>query len=136
MNRPLLIGYQLVTGLSDTATGALLLIAPELTLRLMHLEVPSDALIYISFVGAFVMSVGLACLYGALVAYRGGCRTKIEIVWLLTALTRASVAVFLIDQVLSSTLSGGWLPVALFDAACVLIQAVGLRKGWLARAAR
>ena len=132
MNRSILVGYQLLIGLSDTLTGALLIVAPELTLRLMRLQAPSNALIYVSFIGAFVFSVGLACLYGALLAYRGGCRTKLEVVWLLTAITRASVAIFVIGQVLAGTLEAGWLTVAAIDGACVLIQAIGLRKGWLA----
>lgn len=134
MNRPILIAYQLLIGLSDTLTGALLIVAPELMLRLMRLQAPSNALIYVSFIGAFVFSVGLACLYGALLAYKGGCRTKLEVVWLLTAITRASVAIFVIGQVLASTLDAGWLTVAATDGVCVLIQAIGLRQGWLARA--
>lgn len=136
MSRPTLVVYQMLIGLSDTFTGALLMVAPELTLRLMHLQAPSDALIYVSFIGAFVFSVGLACLYGALLAYKGNYRTKLEVVWLLTAFARASVANFVITQVLSSTLETGWLTVAAMDGVCVLIQAIGLRRGWLARAAK
>ena len=117
-------------------TGALLIVAPELTLRLMFLQAPADALVYISFIGAFVFSVGLACLYGAFLAYRGGCRTRLEVVWLLTALTRASVAIFVIGQAVAGALSPGWLTVAAMDGACVLFQAIGLRQGWLAGAAR
>jgi hypothetical protein len=136
MTRSMLVAYQLVTGISDTLTGALLLIAPELTLRLISLSAPEDAQIYVSFVGAFVFSVGLACLYGAWLAYRGKCRTKIEVVWLLTALTRASVAAFVLGQVMTSMLAAGWITVAACDGACVLIQAIGLRKGWLVSATR
>ena len=44
MNRPVLIGYQVLIGLSDTLTGALLIIAPEFALRIMGLHVPADAL--------------------------------------------------------------------------------------------
>lgn len=135
MNRTTLVAYQLITGLSDTLTGALLLIAPELTLRLMHLSAPADAQIYLSFVGAFVFSVGLACLYGARLAYRGSSHMRIEVVWMLTALTRASVAIFVAGQVLASTLAEGWMTVAISDGACVLIQAIGLCRGWLASAA-
>ena len=134
MNRHLLIGYQLMTGFSDTATGLLLLLAPDLTLRLMHLSAPRDALIYISYIGAFVLSVGLSCLYGALLAYHGNACTKLQTVWLLTALTRASVATFVTAQVLVNTLEAGWMIVAAADGACVIIQAIGLRRGWLARA--
>ena len=136
MNRPILIGYQLLTGFSDASTGVLLLAAPGLALRLMYLSAPSDALIYISFVGAFVLSVGLACLYGGLLAYRRSSRAKLEIVWLLTAFTRASVATFVIGQVLASTLEAGWITVAAADGACVLIQGIGLRRGWLAHVSR
>ena len=136
MNRPILIGYQLLTGFSDASTGVLLLAAPGLALRLMYLSVPSDALIYISFVGAFVLSVGLACLYGGLLAYRRSSRAKLEIVWLLTAFTRASVATFVIGQVLASTLEAGWITVAAADGACVLFQGIGLRRGWLAHVSR
>lgn len=133
MTRPILVGYQLLTGISDTLTGALLIIAPALTLRMMSLSAPSDALVYVSFVGAFVFSVGLACLYGALLAYRASCRSRLEVVWLLTAIARASVAFFVIGQVVAGALQPGWLTVAATDGVCVLIQAIGLRRGWLGR---
>jgi hypothetical protein len=136
MNRPILIGYQIIIGLSDTLTGALLIIAPEFALRLMGLHAPSDALPFLSFIGAFVLSVGLACLYGAWVMVRRGSPCKVEAVWLLTAITRASVAIFVVTQILAQTLEAGWLSVAISDSACVLIQAIGLRKGWLANVAR
>ena len=45
MNRPILIAYQTLIGISDTLTGALLIVAPEFTLRLMGLHAPSDALV-------------------------------------------------------------------------------------------
>jgi hypothetical protein len=136
MNRPILFTYQLAIGLSDTVTGALLIIAPEFALRLMRLHVPVDALPFLSFIGAFVLSVGLACLYGALVIVRRGSPCKLEVIWLLTAITRASVAIFVVAQILTQTLEAGWLTVAVTDGACVLIQAIGLRRGWLAHVAR
>ena len=136
MNRRILIGYQLAIGLSDTLTGALLMTAPEFTLALMRLRAPGDALPYLSFIGSFVLSVGLSCLYGAYVMMRRGSPCKLEIVWLLTAITRASVAIFVITQIIAQTLEAGWLTVAITDSACVLIQAIGLRKGWLAHVAR
>ncbi|HEX4756555.1 MAG TPA: hypothetical protein VH308_01185 [Terracidiphilus sp.] len=134
MNRPILFAYQLLTGFSDTTTGALLLVVPELTLRMMHLSAPPEALIYISFIGAFVLSVGLSCIYGAFLVYRGGGRARLEVIWLLTALTRASVAIFVAGQIMAGALEAGWLTVAAVDGACVLIQAMGLRNGWLSDA--
>ena len=136
MNRSLLLVYQGLIGLSDTFTGALLIIAPELTLSLMRLHARSDAYPYISYLGAFVLSVGLACLYGAVLIVRKGSPCKLEAVWLLTAITRASVAIVVAAQVYAHALEAGWLTVAAFDGACVLIQAVGLRKGWLGNVAR
>lgn len=136
MNRSILVSYQLLIGVSDTITGALLMIAPAFTLELMRLHAPADALPYLSFIGAFVLSVGLSCLYGAKVMLRRGGPGKLETVWLLTAITRASVAIFIIAQILAQTLELGWITVALTDGACVLFQAIGLRKGWLAHVAR
>jgi len=136
MKRPILIGYQILIGLSDTATGALLIIAPEFTLRLMHLQAAADALPYLSFIGAFVLAVGLSCLYGAFVMVCDWCELKLQVVWLITALMRASVAIVVVSQILAHTLQVGWITVALSDGACVLIQAVGLRRGWLANAAK
>jgi hypothetical protein len=136
MNRSILIGYQLLIGLSDTMTGALLIVAPAFTVRLMRLHASADALPFLSFIGAFVLSVGLACLYGALVTIRRGTPSNVEVVWLLTAITRASVAIFVGEQILTHELEAGWLSVTVSDGACVLIQAIGLRKGWLANVAR
>lgn len=131
MIRPILLVYQWLIGISDTVTGALLILAPEFTLRLMHLQAPSDTLPYLSFVGAFVFSVGLACLYGALLMARKGSPRSLETVWLLTAFTRASVAIFVVTQIMNHSLEAGWITVALSDGTCVVIQAIGLRKCWL-----
>jgi len=131
MNRSALVAYQLLIGLSDTMTGALLVFAPAFTLRLMFLEAPDDSLIYISFIGAFVFSVGLACLYGAYLIFVQHFGRRVETVWLLTAFTRGSVALFVIVQVTMHFLPAGWLTVAAMDGGCVLIQAIGLSRGWL-----
>jgi hypothetical protein len=134
MNRATVFAYQLLTGISDTSTGAMLVIAPEFTLRMLGLRASSGALVYLSFVGAFVFSVGLCCLYGALLVHRQEAQARLEMVWLLTAFPRASVAVFLMDAIAVDHLAAGWLTVAAFDAICVVIQAIGLRKNWLAYA--
>jgi hypothetical protein len=57
-------------------------------------------------------------------------------VWLLTAIIRSSVAVFVFTQVLAGTLQPGWLIIAGFDGACAFFQAIGLRKGWLLNVVR
>jgi len=128
MKHRILLGYQLITGLSDTATGVLLIFAPELTLHLMKLQAAPDALPFLSYVGVFVLSVGLACLYGASLTRHP---ERLEVVWLLTAITRSLVAVFVIIKILSGTLEAGWITVAITDALFASIQAFGLAKGWL-----
>ena len=128
MKHRILLGYQILTGLSDGGTGLLLVFAPALTLRLMKLHVAPEAMPFLSYVGVFVLSVGIACVYGATVIDRP---EKIEVVWLLTALTRALIAAFVLAKIASGILEPGWITVAITDALFASIQAVGLAKGWL-----
>ena len=135
MKCSILIAYQLLTGLSDTSTGLLLLIAPELTLKLMKLHVAAQTLPFLSYIGVFVLSVGIACLYGAWSAAKVAPadlrqQTRLEVVWLLTGITRALVAVFVVIKVASGVLEAGWFSVAMTDGAFALIQFIGLAKGW------
>ncbi|MFP5275946.1 MAG: hypothetical protein ACLGPM_02430 [Acidobacteriota bacterium] len=136
MNRTLLLAYQWLTGLSDTCTGLLLIVAPGLTLTLMGVPAPAGQLVYIAYIGAFVLGVGLCCLYGVRLILRGDTGRQLGTVWLLTAVLRASVAAFVAQQVMTGALSSGWIGVAGFDGACVAIQAAGLWKGWVKYAAR
>jgi hypothetical protein len=134
MNRSLLIGYQWMTGLSDTLAGILLYVAPWFTLRLMGIHASTDAAPWVGYIGAFVLSVGLAGLYGVrLVSTRAGIE-RIETVWLLTAFSRVAVVVYLFKCILANQIEPAWISVVLFDGACVLVQAVGLHKRWLVNA--
>ncbi|HMG86625.1 MAG TPA: hypothetical protein VK574_12915 [Terracidiphilus sp.] len=126
-----LLAYQLIAGVSDASTGALLIAAPVFTVRLMGLSAPRDAAPFLSFIGSFVFAVGLSYLYGALLIHRTGSMPRLEAVWLLTAIIRSSVAIFVLVAVLTGTLALGWITIALFDCICVLIQARGLHRGWL-----
>jgi hypothetical protein len=132
MKRRLLLSYQLFTGLSDASTGVLLIFEPALTLRLMRLRVPPpDTFAFLSFVGAFVLSVGIACLYGAILAMHPASTSKLEVVWLLTAITRGLVAAFILAEILLGSLETGWVIVAIADGVFALLQGIGLTKGWL-----
>lgn len=132
MKRGLLLVYQSLTGLSDSSTGVLLIIAPGTTLHMMGLHAPQDALPYLSYVGVFVLSVGITCLYGGgLLATRPVLVQKLEAVWLLTAITRGLVAIFVVAKIFSGSLESGWISVALIDGAFALLQAIGLARGWL-----
>ena len=139
MKRNLLLAYQLLTGLSDAGTGLALLFAPALTLRLMGLHAEPLDLTLLSYIGAFVLSTGLACLYGATLLRSGTFAVptsiaKLETVWLLTAITRTLVALFVIAHVLNHSLEPGWITVALTDGLFALLQLFGLAKGWLRHA--
>ena len=131
MNRSSLLVYQWVTGLADTFTGVLLYLAPMLTLQMMGVHAPAEAAPYIGYIGAFVLSVGLACLYGARLVRMCGCAHRIETVWLLTAFSRSAVAIYLAERIASGTFEPAWMSVVLFDGACVVVQGVGLHRKWL-----
>jgi len=131
-----LLAYQSLISLSDSATGILLLLAPAFALRLMGVSAPQDALVFISWMGAFVFAVGLSCAYGLWLMVFCPCQGRLETVWLLTAIARACVAIFVFQRVFGGMLDHGWLTVAFTDGSCVLIQGVGLRNGWLKHDAR
>jgi hypothetical protein len=134
--RMALLVYQILIAISDSLTGLLLLLAPSFTLRLMGVSAPEDALVFISWIGAFVFAVGLSCAWGAWVMVFCPCERRLETIWLLTALVRASVAIFVLQQATTGLLDPRWLTVAFADGACVLIQGVGLRRGWVRYGAR
>jgi hypothetical protein len=133
MKRNLLLAYQLLAGLSDASTGLLLLLAPLLTLHLMGLHAEPLTLVYLSYIGAFVLSTGLACLYGALLVQNRSNTVlpKLETVWILTSITRACVALFVISSIATHRLETGWITVAVSDGVLALFQLIGLTKGWL-----
>ena len=128
MKLTLLLGYQLLTGLSDTATGVLLIFAPAWTLHLMRLQPVGAATPFLSWIGAFVLSVGLACLYGAMLTSDRAMPAKLSVVWLLTGITRALVAVFVLSQIATGSLESGWISVALTDGTLALLQFAGLHR--------
>jgi hypothetical protein len=129
-----LLGYQLAAGISEVFTGVLLILAPVFTIRLMGLATSSESAPFLSLIGAFVLAVGLAYLYGAILVRRTSGVARLEALWLLTAMIRSSVAIFILDEVLQGNLPAGWLIFAIFDGICVVIQARGLRRGWLTAA--
>ena len=130
---PLLLNlYQLAAGLSDTATGLLLLLAPVTTLHLMRINTAPTPIVFISFIGAFVLGVGLSYLSLAIRLRRGlVTAAEWESQWRATAIIRTCIAAFLTIQVATSRMEPAWSLVALSDAALALIQFIGLSRGWL-----
>ncbi len=92
-----LILYQYIAGLCDTGTGLLLIVAPAWTLRLMGLTIIPQPVVFVRYIGVFVLSVGLTYLWAAarwpLTSHAHiGWSTQ----WKITALVRTLVAVFVV----------------------------------------
>ncbi len=133
--RALILLYHYAAGLCDTSTGLLLLFAPAFTLHMMGITRRPQPLFYASYVGVFVLCVGASYLVvpgtGLARAVGGTCwRTQ----WLLTALFRTAVALFVIGQVVVHAMQPAWLAVACTDGTFAAIQWLGLRKNWIALA--
>ena len=58
-------------------------------------------------------------------------RRSLKVVWLLTAITRGLVAVFVLVKVSSGSLEPGWNAVSMTDGAFAILQVAGLARGWL-----
>ena len=117
--------WSIAVGSMDALTGILLIFFPVLVLKMLNIDLPSaDALVFLSWIGVFVMSVGLS--YGLALGKRG----RAEAVWIFTSLVRIMVAVFLTGRILDGSLQRAWALVALSDAVVALIQIAILRAGW------
>ncbi len=124
--------WSIAVGSMDALTGLLLIFVPDLVLRMLKIDPPSaDAMVFISWIGVFVMSVGLS--YGLAL---GGRRSRGEAVWMFTSLVRIMVAVFLTTKILGGSLQMAWMLVAAADASVALVQVVILRKRWWREGAR
>ena len=118
--------WSLLVGSMDALTGALLIFAPGLVLQLLKIQAPpAGAMVFVSWIGVFVMSVGLS--YGLAL---GGRRSRGEAVWMFTSLVRILVAAFLTTKILGGSLQMEWMLVAAADASVALVQVVILRTGW------
>lgn len=120
-----LMYWSIVVGSMDALAGFLLIVSPGGVLQLLKIDVPSpDAMIYLSWIGIFVMAVGLS--YGLALGKRGWG----EAVWMFTSLVRILVAVFLTVRILDESMSKMWALVAVADAMVALVQMVVLRANW------
>jgi len=126
-----LLTYQCLAGLSDTSTGWLLIVEPRWTLTLMGIGRFPQPMEFASFVGVFVLGVGIAYLYAMHLPLDAAHTPRWETVWTLTALLRTLVAVFLLAEIGSGRMERAWLTVAIFDGTLALFQWIGLSKGWL-----
>ena len=127
-----LLLFQYAAGVADTVTGLLLVFAPVWTLHLMGLHVMPVPDSFASFIGVFVFCVGFTYVWAGM-AWSGApaLRERWVTQWLLTAIFRTSVAIFVAVELSLGKLEAGWIIVALADTAAAVIQWTGLLRGWL-----
>jgi len=117
--------WSITVGSMDTLTGLWLVLCPAGVLRVLHIRPPSpDALVFLSWIGVFVMAVGLS--YGFALGKRG----QGEAVWMFTSMARILVAVFLTTSILDESMANAWALVAAADMAVALVQISVMRAGW------
>jgi hypothetical protein len=117
--------WSLAMGSMDALTGVLLVFFPSLVLDLLRIPPPSpDALVFVSWIGVFVMSVGLS--YGLALGKSG----HGPAVWTITSLVRYMVAAFITCRIISGSLHHAWALVAIADGAVAMVQTAVLRAGW------
>lgn len=119
--------YQIAAGVCDSATGVALVLMPAMTLRLMGIQAERANLVWYSYIGAFVLSVGLSYFFPLLDDSLAGWRMQ----WRISALARTLVAVFLVLKFSTGELQWQWLQVAATDGSFALIQWTGLWRRWL-----
>lgn len=124
--------YQVAAGACDSLTGILLLAAPQLALKLMGVShIPASSSILISFIGAFVFSVGLTYLLFAAAPRSALQLGSARAAWLITAVERICAGSFVMAAVLSHQLEPAWSSITLVDLVLAGFQLVGLRRNWL-----
>ena len=116
--------WSVAVGSMDAVTGLLLIFVPQLVTRLLGISPPPAAMVFLSWIGVFVMSVGLS--YGFALGGRG----RGEVVWAITAWVRILVAVFLTVKIVEGTLVPAWGVVGISDGLVGIVQVVILRAGW------
>ncbi len=112
--------FALGAGLGDLGTGLVLVLAPELVLRLLGLP-PVAETVLLRFVGVFVASVGAAYFWPFLGEPRAR-PGRLRAAFALTAVPRVAVAVFLAAAVAAGALAPAWLLVGGYDALVALVQ--------------
>jgi Na+-driven multidrug efflux pump len=119
------MGWSIAVGAMDAVTGLLMVVAPEMVLKMLGIApVSPDALVFLSWMGVFVGGVGLSYVIAL------GDRRMGQAVWMVTALVRLLVAVFVTWRIADGSLAGAWVSVALTDLVVAVVQTAVVRAGW------
>jgi hypothetical protein len=101
----------------DGGTGLMLMAVPHFALERMGVASPPAELVYIRYIGVFVLFAGLA--YALPLIRRDALRTVLE----LTTVLRLMVAAFVSGAMLTHSLDGGWWSVPVYDGLLAFLQA-------------
>lgn len=120
--------FALAAGLCDAATGVALVAEPLWTLERMGIEPLPAEPVFLRWIGAFVLAVGVSYLYPFLLAPARRA-ARLATVFEVTALARGAVALTAGGAILAGDLAAAWAGVPLFDAALAIAQLVLLARG-------
>jgi len=134
--------FAITVGACDAATGAALIALPLWTLRQMGIATLPAEPVFVRWIGAFVLAVGLSYLYPFVLRSGGSERLgdrlgssllgdRLASTFEVTALVRILVALVAGSAVLTGRLELAWVGVPLFDLAVAATQLVLLRRGGL-----
>jgi len=124
----LVLWISMAAGGADSLTGLLLLTAPSITLRLMGVQPPGD-LVFIRYIGCFVLAVGSGYGFGLLSVLRRGQWEELRVVWKFTAWVRLLVCLFTTSAIAGHALAPAWFSVPLTDGCLALLQGAFLVAG-------
>lgn len=131
--KPLAVQLSLLAGVMDATTGLLLVVAPGAVLGWAGVTLPGgeSAAILMRWIGVFVGSVGLSYLWAIAPRNETTRARRLPGVWGATTVIRTGVALFCLAAVVTGELDAIWLVVGFTDGALAVMQAWGLRAGWL-----
>jgi hypothetical protein len=119
--------FMLIAGLTDTSTGLLLIARPEFTLGIMGIQSVPMEIVYMQFIGAFVLATGSAYLVMLRLYQRLKDLSLIKTTLILTAWLRLVIGLFVSAAVIRGALECAWIMVAITDGSFALIQIGALR---------
>jgi hypothetical protein len=125
MIKQFILYWSIGVGLLDTLTGLLLVMYPEIILKMLG-SVPAgaDSLLVLGWLGTVVGGVGLSYMLALTNRFMG------KSVWISTALPHALAALVVIWQLVNELLPTPWWVLALVSLLVAAVQITVVRAGW------
>ena len=120
--------FSLLAGLMDSMTGLLLILFPEMTLKLMGIPGEMHPPALIGFIGAFVLANGSLYLWAQVIGKRQSPWLILQHIWLVTAWVRICVGLTTGVSVLNGQLMLAWISVPITDLFVAGIQLYWIRS--------